>query len=186
MLGGLLWLRDQGRRPYCITFARGLDETELLRRFGAKLSWAHWAQLDAYVETGDVLQVGRCEDWTFAYEYNGYHGTLPEVLRTVSLGTVAITVYDSVYAAMRFCYAEDGVMIADLDPLDPPFEEASPWVRALLDLAGVTPERAWSKTYDPVEALFALAETSGVRLDQEMIAEKPLLTSRIVSLPEAE
>ena len=185
MLGGLFWLRDQGR-PYCITFARGLDETELLRRFGGKLSWAHWAQVDAYVETGDVLQVGRCEGWTFAYEYNGYYGTFPEVLRTVSLGTVAITVYESINATLRFCSAEDGVMIADLDPLDLPFEEASPRVRALLDLAGVTPERAWSKTYDPVEALFALAEASGVRLDQEMIAEKLLLTSRIVSLPEAE
>lgn len=39
MLEGLAWLRDNNI-AYCVTFARGLDQTEMLRRFGGDLSWA--------------------------------------------------------------------------------------------------------------------------------------------------
>ncbi len=37
MLDGFSWLRKNSS-AYCVTLVQGLDETELLRRFGADLS----------------------------------------------------------------------------------------------------------------------------------------------------
>ncbi len=188
MLEGLSWLRSH-REAYCVTFAQGLDEAELLRRFGGDLSQARsirsddWETVEELQLFGEVVQVGWCNGWAFAYEDNGFRGTFPEVLRSVSARTVAVSVFRNVNAVTRFCYAEDGTIIADFDPIDPPFEDASPRVQALLHQAGITRERGEEDdeedSYDFVEGMFALAEAAGVSLDRESLVEKPLLTSFI-------
>lgn len=185
MLEGLSWLRTH-REAYCVTFAQGLEESELLRRFGGDLSQARLARLDEW-ETieelqifGEVIHVGRCNGWTFVYEDNGFRGTLQEVLRPVSTGTKAVSVFRNVNAVTCFCYAENEAILAHFDPIDPPFEEASPQVQAWLRQAGVTRERGVEddeNDYDFVEVMFALAEAAGVNLDRESLVEKPLLTS---------
>mgnify|MGYP002402604232 CR=1 FL=1 len=188
MLEGLSWLRSH-REAYCVTFAQGLDEAELLRRFGGDLSQARsirsddWETVEELQLFGEVVQVGWCNGWAFAYEDNGFRGTFPEVLRSVSARTVAVSVFRNVNAVTRFCYAEDGTIIADFDPIDPPFEDASPRVQALLHQAGITRERGEEDdeedSYDFVEGMFVLAEAARVSLDRESLVEKPLLTSCI-------
>ena len=192
MLEGLTWIRDN-REAYCVTFARGLDETELLRRFGGDLAWARmaryddWEALEELRQFGNVVQVGWCDNWVFVYEDNGYRGTLSEVLPPLSVGTVAVSVYCNINAVTCFCYAEDGTIIAQFEPGLWSFEDASPRVQALMGQAGMTRERIEKEVhekgfYDSVEMMFALAEAAGVRLDRASIAEKPLLTS-VISNP---
>lgn len=185
MLEGLSWLRSHSE-ACCVTFAQGLDEAELLRRFGGDLSQARsirsddWETVEELQLFGEVVQVGWCNGWAFAYENNGFRGTLPEVLRSVSARTVAVSVFRNVNAVTRFCYAEDGTIVAHFDPIDPPFEDASLRVQALLHQAGITREGIEEEdSYDFVEGMFTLAEAAGVSLDRESLVEKPLLTSFI-------
>jgi HEAT repeat protein len=184
MLEGLLWLRDTCE-AYCVTFAQGLNETELLRRFGGDLSWARlvqkddWDGLEELGLFGQIIQVGWCEGWAFVYENNGYTGTRPEVLHAVSAGTVAVAVFRNVNAVPRFCYAEDGTVSVNFDPIAPPFEDASPQTMTLLRQAGITPKSAEGGGFGFVGAMFALAEAAGVRFDRKAIEERPLLSSFI-------
>ena len=189
MLEGISWL-DNHREVYCVTFAQGLDEAELLRRFGGDLSLAQsicfddWGSIEALQALGEVVQVGWCNGWAFVHEdIVALRGMFPEVLRSVSAGTVAVSVSCDVNAFTRFCCAEDGTIVADFDPIDPPFEDASPRLQALLHQAGITQERGEGDdeedSSDFVEDMFALAEAAGVSLDRESLIEKPLLTSVI-------
>lgn len=191
MLEGFSWLQD--REAYCATFVQGLDEAELLRRFGGDLASARliqpddWEALEELSWFGDVIQVGHCDGWAFVYENNGYNGTLAETLQRVSAGTVAVSVFRNVNAHARFSYVEDGRVLTSFDPVNPPLpEEVSPRIAALLRQANIPYERFedededdYDFDYDFIGTMFALAEASGVRLDLEAIAERPLLSSFI-------
>ncbi|HLI69731.1 MAG TPA: DUF6461 domain-containing protein [Ktedonobacteraceae bacterium] len=184
MPGELSWLEDYSE-AFCVTFARGLDEKEMLRRFGADLSMAQviregdWKSLDELRLFGDVVQAGQSDGWAFIYECNGYAGTLEEILRPISAGTVVVSVFRNVNAHTCFCYAEDGTIIANFDPLIPPFDDPSPQVQKLLRQAGITPESVEDEEedYDFVGAMFALAQAVGVRLERETLEGKPLLSA---------
>ncbi len=185
MLEGFSWLRANSE-AYCVTFAQELDTIEMLRRFDADPSWARLIQPDDWQAQyelshfGQVIRVGQCDGWTFVHEDNGYRGTLPEVLQAVSADTVAVSVFRNINAVTRFCYAEDGTIIANFEPFFPLYSEevADPRLQALLRLAGIPEQRA-EDDYDSVETMFALAEAAGVRLTEEAIAEQPLLCSII-------
>src|SRR5579883_2334824 len=98
MLEGLSWLH-KNRQAYCVTFAQGIEETELLRRFGGNLSHARrisfdeWKTIEELQVFGEVIQVGWCEGWAFVYEDNGFRGTLTEVLRPLSAGTRVVSIF---------------------------------------------------------------------------------------------
>lgn len=186
MLEGFSWLREHSE-AYCVTFAQGLDTTELLRRFDADLAWARLIEpvnWQAHYELncfGEVIGAGQCDGWAFAHEDNGYRGTLPEVLQAISAGTVAVSVFRNVNALTRFCYAEDGTTIAAFEPNFPPYTEYATSLRVLtlLRQAGVSEQRTEDDDYDVVGTMFALAEATGVRLTRAAIAEEPLLCSII-------
>ncbi len=189
MQEGFSWLQDHSD-AYCVTFARGLGETELLRRFEADLSLARLIPGDDYEALeelgmfGDVIQVGWCNGWAFAYEDNGFAGTLPEVLRRISAGTTVVSVFRNINAVTRFSYAEDGALLTSFEPFDLPSEDTSPQVQELLRKAKATLESdedgsydSEDEYYDSVEAMFALAEAAGVRFEATAMTERPLLTS---------
>jgi HEAT repeat protein len=179
---GLSWLQNYND-AYCLTFARGLDETEMLRRFGTDLSLARLIReddrkrLDELRWFGEVVQAGQSDGWAFVYEGNGYTGTLEDILRSVSAGTVAVSVFRNVNGVTRFCYAEGGVILAHFEPFDPPFDDPSPQLQELLHRAGLTPERYEQEDYNAVEIMFALAQAAGIHLEQENLDGKPLLSS---------
>ncbi|HEX6777734.1 MAG TPA: DUF6461 domain-containing protein [Ktedonobacterales bacterium] len=196
MLEGLEWALV--REAYCVIFVRGLDKAELLRRLGGDPSAARLARstdcdvLEELRQQFDhVVQVGWCDGWAFAYEWNGLPPA-PEVLCALSAGTAAVSVYRNVNAVTNFCFAEDGTLVADFDPIHARdqwfWAQASPQVQALLYQAGITPkgsEEAEDEEdddyFDFVEAMHALAEAAGVLLDRTSIADAPLLCSGIPS-----
>ncbi|HEY7419850.1 MAG TPA: DUF6461 domain-containing protein, partial [Ktedonobacteraceae bacterium] len=179
---GLSWLQDYNA-AYCLTFARGLDETEILRRFGADLSLARLIReddedsLDELRWFGEVIQAGQSDGWAFVYEYNGYKGTLEDTLRPVSTGTVAVSVFCNVNSVTRFCYAEDGAIIANFEPPYPPFDDSSPRLQELLHQVGLTPDQDELEDDNPAAIMLALAQAAGVRLEQEDLDGKPLLSA---------
>nr|BBH87393.1 hypothetical protein KTC_21440 [Thermosporothrix sp. COM3] len=185
MQDGFRWL-ERNCEAFCVTFVRGLDETTLLRHIGADLSRARWLQendqeaFEKLQQFGELVGVGRCGDWTFSFETYSYQGTEPSVLRAISKGSTAVTVFYNINARAHFCYAENGDIIADFDPLTPPEEQdLPPRARVLFHRAGITSEQIESEEYDYVHAMFALAEAAGVSLDKAAIAERPLLYSYI-------
>ncbi len=194
MLEGLEWAL--GREAYSVIFARGLDKTELLRRLGGDLSAARLARSPNWdgpeelrQQFGHVIQVGWCNGWAFAYEWNGPLPK-PETVRALSVGTTTVAVYRNVNAVTWFCLAEDGALLADFDPIHARdqwfWAQASPQVLALLEQAGITPGGAEEEDDDEddfnhVEDMHALAEAAGVRLDRPSIADTPLLCSGIPS-----
>lgn len=193
MLEGLEWANEHG--PYCLIFARGLDKAELVRRMGGDLSSARLARstdrdmLDELGQQFDhVIEVGWCDGWAFAYEWNGLPPK-PEVMRALSAGTTAVSVFCNVNAVTHFYLAEDEIIVADFDPIHARdrwfFAQASPQVLALLEQVGITQitedeeDEFYEESFDFVEAMHALAEAAGVRLDRASIADTPLLFSGI-------
>src|SRR5258708_27101754 len=193
MLDGLSHI-NKTYSPFCVTFARGLEEPEMLLRFGGdpSLAWPlpcgdilalqdllverdpeEFEGLDIFEETDTpVIQVGQCGDWVFSIEYYGWmHGLRPEVLRVVSAGTVAVSVYRDVNALTILSYAEDGVFLEQF--------EASNTIplrlQTVLRQAGVDPI---SEDWNTIQLMSALVEALGIRLDQEALA-KPLLTAMV-------
>jgi hypothetical protein len=195
MLEGLSWIAATYKGVYCVTFARGLEEQEMLGRFVGDPSRA-WLipdlvedeelreELEALEEEGPIVQVGSCEGWSFALEGGAsWEGTRPEVLWRVSQGTVAVSLYRNVNAVTRFSYAVNGVVVAWFDPLcqygsDNWDKDAGllPWFQQ----AGLDPRDHWFKSgKQPLEVMSDLAETIGVRLDREAVAEEPLFRTWI-------
>lgn len=213
MLDGLLWINemvvsDDG--SYCVTFARGLDEQEMLRRFGGDPSHALllpfqderlWKQfgptvhrdgLSVALEYGPpCVQVGVCDGWAFAIESFSGESERSEVLRAVSVGTVVVSVsYVSAKAIATFSYAEDGVLVAQFDPLylsSDPSDEDDP-LEIILDgddplrLLPLIRQVDWEHEND-VENMFALAEKIGVHLTREAVEETLLLSAEVIPLP---
>ncbi|WP_410873370.1 SMI1/KNR4 family protein [Nocardia sp. A7] len=90
----------RGFDSFCLTFAQGLDEAELLRRFGA-LPETRRPRGRSRTRGGNsvllpVLRVGNHDGWAFGIQeaagIYGFEGTREEVLRRASDGTRAVSV----------------------------------------------------------------------------------------------
>lgn len=204
MLEGLLWIAHQYNLGYCVTFARGLDEADMLRCFGADPSRAYpiafaardpdqssLREIDEYAQLSfedllkrPILQVGRCRDWAFASECCfTAEGLRVEVLHAVSSGTEAVVVSYNAKAMTTFGYANDGIVQTCSDLAWPPLEtrDALGSLGAMLQEAGIHPHI--EENLDCEATMFALASAIGVCLDREAVVERPLLTATMIPLP---
>ncbi|NUO96885.1 MAG: hypothetical protein HOW71_35235 [Nonomuraea sp.] len=111
------WENDWPEEIYTVTFVRGLDERETLRRFGVADVNIHVVDGEEVIERleendgcCDLVLVTRAGDWTVAFEYSGWEGTRPEALRELTRdGGEAVCVMRHDYAASHdFQYATDG------------------------------------------------------------------------------
>ncbi|TYB56028.1 hypothetical protein FXF51_45265 [Nonomuraea sp. PA05] len=111
------WVRDWAEEIFTVTFVRGLDERETLRRFGVADQNIHPVEDEEVVErmevTGgccDLVLVTRACGWTIAFEYGGWEGTRAETLRELTRdGGEAVSVMRHDYAASHdFEHAVDG------------------------------------------------------------------------------
>jgi hypothetical protein len=187
MLGGLSHI-NQMFSPFCVTFARGVDEPEMLRRFGGDPS-STWlipcGDLDAVQDLevyedldiwqdleGTILQVGQCADWAFAIELMpDFQGIRPQVLCALSAGTLTVSVYRDVNALTIFSYAENGVLLEQFEASNPIPELLQTVLRqARVDLN--------SEDWESIQIMSALLEALGIRLDEQALA-KPLLTGMV-------
>jgi hypothetical protein len=109
---------------FCLTFIRGVDGTEALRRMGGLPdTFATRAQSDledlhdfdhGYPMVALALPLGA---WTVVLEPNGFEGV--HLLPALSRGTEAVSVLRHDYASPTFGYAVDGELITEFDPTFP-------------------------------------------------------------------
>ncbi|MFI5908189.1 DUF6461 domain-containing protein [Dactylosporangium sp. NPDC051541] len=108
---------------FCLTFVRGVEPREALRRFGAypdtftELDGAAMYEryssfADGYPTMAGAIAHG---DWAVVLEPWGFEGT-GSLLEPVSAGTEAVAALRHDYASPRFAYAVDRVEIAAFDP----------------------------------------------------------------------
>ena len=122
------WFQDHWlREAFCITLVRGLDEREVLGRFGGErsrprtLTAAAAGELSGSFQAGypQIVLVTKADGWAVAVEDNGWEGSRPEVLRALSGGTQAVSVYRNVNALGYFSDAVDGQLLVQFEPLFP-------------------------------------------------------------------
>jgi Family of unknown function (DUF6461) len=181
------WLRD----AFCITLVRGLDEVEALRRLGGErsqprpLTVSEAGQLSGSLHAGypQLVLVAKADVWSVAVEDNGFEGKRPEVLRALSSGTQAVSVFHN-GSEGYFSYAMDGGLLVQFELLFPQRRWGSqpdlllPQMRAV----GLDPDWQQPPHGELNTAALALAErVTGVRLDPRML-EDPLVGAEIVPL----
>jgi Family of unknown function (DUF6461) len=189
------WFEDHWlREAFCITLVRGLDGAELLRRFGGghgqarALTAAEAGRLSSSLRAGypQIVLATRIGGWAVAVEDNGWEGSRPEVLRALSRGTQAVSVYRNVNALGYFSDAVDGELRLQFELLFPQRRWGSQPDALLAQMrgAGLDPD-APEPPYGQVDtAALALAErVTGVHLDPEAL-EGPLLGVEIAPLLE--
>jgi Family of unknown function (DUF6461) len=169
------WLRE----AFCITLVRGLDEAEVLRRFGGErsklrtLTAGEAAQLSGSFHAGypQIVLATRSAGWAVAVEDNGWEGARPEVLRALSRGTQAVSVYRNVNALGYFSDAVDGALRVQFELLFPQRRWGSQPDLLLPQMRGVglDPDRQGPPYGEVDTAALALAErVTGVHLDPEL------------------
>jgi Family of unknown function (DUF6461) len=182
------WLRE----AFCITLVRGLDEAELLRRFGGErsrprmLTAAEAGELSMSFHAGypQIILATRRAGWAVAVEDNGWEGSRPEVLRALSRGTQAVSVYRNVNALGCFSDAVDGEVLVQFEPLFPQRRWGSQPDLLLPQMRAVGLDPDWHEPpYGELDAAaLALAErVTGVHLEASML-EGPLAAAEIAPL----
>ena len=109
---------------YCLTFVRGVDETEALLRMGGledTISQRRLADVREEMESYDAgypkfAQALSLGPWTLIIEPNGFHGSGVQLLNAVSRGTEAVSVLRHDYADDNFAYSVEGTLLTEFDP----------------------------------------------------------------------
>ncbi|MFF3558547.1 DUF6461 domain-containing protein [Streptomyces sp. NPDC002574] len=117
---GIQWI-STAFDTYCLTFARGLEIDELVRRMGGDAGAIREGlsadeAMDWSYEKGSVARLGTCGGWAFALEHWSAEGMERKALRDVSRGTEAVVYLNSGTPPRWFLYAEDGCLIGDFEP----------------------------------------------------------------------
>jgi hypothetical protein len=186
------WFNDHWLRgAFCITLARGLDEVEVLRRFGGErsqprpLTVAEAAQLSGSFHAGypQLVLVATAGGWAVAVEGNGWQGWRPEVLRALSRGTQAVSVFDN-GGEGYFSHAADGGLLVQFELLFPRRRWGSQpdLLLAQMRAVGLDPDFRQPPGGEFDAAGLALAtRVTGVHLDPSML-DGPLLAAEVAPL----
>ncbi|AXE81340.1 hypothetical protein C5746_35250 [Streptomyces atratus] len=110
-----------GYHAFCLTFVHGVDEAELLRRFGAlHETWRPRSRAEARDDAArwtsgylPVVRAGSCGQWAFGIEEGVGEGARGEVLRRLSHGSQAVSVAFSGFT--RLSFYEDGQLVTVYD-----------------------------------------------------------------------
>ncbi|MGW2257384.1 DUF6461 domain-containing protein [Streptomyces sp. NPDC001780] len=118
------WAGEYGE--FCLSFVRGVDEREVLSRFGA-LTDADGPRTrprtreQAYEDSRrwtsgflPVVRAGRCGDWAFGIEQGHWEGSRSEVMRRLSRGTQAVSIFFRGHFTEMSWY-EDGELVTVYD-----------------------------------------------------------------------
>lgn len=117
------WLCETLGEIFCLTFVRGVDAAEVLRRMGGypdtftelgpeEIFERQNSYLAGYPQIASAVELG---GWTVVLEPNGFAG-VGTLLTAVSQGTEAVAVLRHDYAHPRFAYAVDGTVLTAFDP----------------------------------------------------------------------
>ncbi|MGF0315981.1 SMI1/KNR4 family protein [Nocardia fluminea] len=143
-----------GFDSFCLTFAQGLDEAELLRGFGAL---PETRQPRGRSKTGGgnsavlpVVRVGTHDGWAFGLQegFHGFEGTRDEVLRRVSRGTRAMSVsYLSQTGSIVVSLFDNGDLVTRYDTRSAVVPDGA---RDPFEVfPGLPPHDEWAARWDP-------------------------------------
>ncbi|MFC4123206.1 DUF6461 domain-containing protein [Nonomuraea zeae] len=189
---------------YCVSFFRGLEPAEVLRRFGPAGPPGQemtFAELDEKVfefvqatdggDGGGHVAAIPAGEWCVAVELWGWEATLGEVLSRLSKSSEVVTVGRHDYAEDDFSYAIDGTVVTSFRPIMPSDRHGSDPNR-LADLmreVGLPTEEvdddAWEARWEDMSnnglaRAFALAaKLTGVEFTAELLFQGPLLVGAI-------
>ncbi|OZV80924.1 hypothetical protein CA850_12235 [Micromonospora echinospora] len=146
----------------CLTVVAVGDTDEALLRYDAfqpdrRATLVDLAE-EVWMEPVRIVVADRHGDGVLLVEPNGFHGTRPPVLRRLSRGTTAASVYWNVNAVSRLSYACDGEVIAAFEILGGPPRDLPPVLVPFLDGLDFGPGLAWAS------ALTFLERVAGARL----------------------
>ncbi|HLZ62673.1 MAG TPA: hypothetical protein VKR06_37480 [Ktedonosporobacter sp.] len=179
-----------------LTFVHGMQEQDILSRFGGNPSLAWTLPLGEYDTLDDllydvddalfqeaeeefVLQIGECPDWAFALEALWPRVPTQQLLAVISSGTTAVSV-ERISSKWLICldWAENGVWKGGGEACGP----FLPPLQAMIEQAGVDLEDDDSTLG---KSLFApvLSSAFGIRLTRAVL-EKPLLTGPVCFPPD--
>jgi hypothetical protein len=171
----------------CLSFAEGLTPADLLARLTGDLSQAitptdRWLP-PAHERTTEenpipYAGVARTGVWALAIEPTSSVAAQPDMPATISTGTRALCLrHDRQTGVTRFCYAEDGVLVTEFDPLFPDNTIGAdarrfiPWLTEH-GLTGPTPSvvpRAMIASY------LLAADVFGISLDEHVTTQPDLV-----------
>jgi Family of unknown function (DUF6461) len=186
------WFSDHWlRQHFCITLIRERDEAEVLRRFGGEHSQPRRLTVAQVSELSEPLParylqlvlVTRRGGWTVAVEDNGFEGWRPEVLRALSHGTQAVSVFHNGIEGY-FSHAVDGEVLVQFELLFPHRRWGSQPDLLLAQMRAVGLDPDWDEPPpgELVTGALALAErVTGIHLDPDVL-EGPLLVAEIAPL----
>lgn len=193
MMAGLTWLGG-GRGPsgFCLTFVRGIGEREMFAAFGADpdevVSCPPGEMPPAAEEWAASftpwMRAGRSGEWLFSVEYNiPPQGTRPEVLRRISVGAEAVSIYQDIGKLNHeFGYAWDGEVVATLVTSVPRYWRGSrpDYLLPLAEPLGLANGMAPPGDMTEIEALLALAEAGWELSLEQADLSQPLAAARIL------
>jgi hypothetical protein len=174
------WFKDYWPcGAYCITLVRGLDEVEVLRRFGGErsqprtLTVGEAGELSRSFHAGypQIVLAARSGGWAVALEDNGWEGWRPEVLRALSGGTQAVSVFYN-GSEGYFSYAVDGEVLVQFELLFPQRRWGSQpdLLLSQMRTIGLNPDWHEPPHSELDTAALALADRlSGVHLDPRVL-----------------
>ncbi|WP_344979109.1 DUF6461 domain-containing protein [Streptosporangium fragile] len=164
-------LREEG---FCFTWCRNDDLREVAHRFGADPGTGVWAgpeELEDLEEEHqeDLLQLTPAGEWTLAFEPHGFQGEREEVMETLSVGGLALSVFWRGARDNRVTYAVDGDIVTSFRLAD--LSERSGSDPAALDeLLGQVGLHDGLSMWERKVRILALAETiSGWTLTSEWV-----------------
>ncbi|MFG1860936.1 DUF6461 domain-containing protein [Microbispora bryophytorum] len=137
------WLDEDGvlGHAWSLTFVRGVDEAEALRRLGAE-------QADIHLFTNEdcplpeAVRAWRSGDWTVIIEVADCNLVDPDVTDALSAQTETITIFSNVNGWSRFEHVIDGRVTTSFDPLSAYFREGDEPDRFVVEMraAGFDPD----------------------------------------------
>jgi len=117
------WLQSSPLRDEaCITLVSPPNAGKIVRGFGGDLVGARQMSLAALDMPGadePALAVRTVGAWLLVVEVNGWQGSRPEVLRQISAGGRAVSVYWNVNPTARFSYAASGQLLTAFEAMTP-------------------------------------------------------------------
>jgi hypothetical protein len=188
---------------YCVSFFRGLEPAEVLRRFGPagppgrEMSFA---ELDKQVfefvqetgggECGGYVAAIPAGEWCVAVELWGWNATIEKTLTRMSKGSEVVVVGRHDFAEDDFSYAVDGTLITSFPPITPSDRHGSDPDRLndLMREIGLSPEEddddTWEARWEDMSSnglarAFSLAaRMTGVTFTADLL-QGPLLVGAI-------
>ncbi|MGH3240846.1 MAG: DUF6461 domain-containing protein, partial [Spirillospora sp.] len=152
---------------FCLTFLKGVDETEALSRLGAlpdtlrprtldEATEAFGSYEEGYAEFAFALNLGA---WTVLIESDSVQSSFAEALTALSQGTEAVSVGRNDYADHGFRYAVDGTLVTGFEPTWPDERWGSEPDRLLgqMRAAGLDPDAGEDDEDDYISAAYVPA-----------------------------